>query len=73
MCVGWDLRMIVLSGGRVCLVGFPVLVIFVGACDRQRTTLFDRDCLSCVMCSSRVCLRCRGGCKLLVRISLVFS
>ena len=75
--VGGDLGMIVRSGWGLCRVGFLVLVMFVWSCGRQQTTLFKSVCLwscvSCVMFSSRVCLTCRGGCKYLVRMSLVLS
>ena len=73
MCVGVGLRMIVLSGEGWCFAGFLALFLFVDSCRIQWTTLFDRGGLCCVMCSSRVCFVCIGGCRFLVRMSLVLS
>ncbi len=61
------------AGGKSCM---PSLC-FGGWREPRDNTLFDSVCLlewfSCVMFSSRVCFWWRGGCRFLVRISLVFS
>ena len=61
------------AGGRSCISS-----LFLGwRREPMDNALFDSVCLSegfsCVMWSSRVCFWWRGGCRFLVRMSLVFS